>query len=67
MKSYKAKVRFIFEGEVYVNSDSKENVKEIVEKQFYMTTDGFGYDNEDIKDWNFNVHAEKKILKINLG
>lgn len=61
-KTYKIKVKFVFEGEVEVFADSKAEAKEIVEKDFGLV---LGRDletsSEAVNDWTFNIHPVKIV------
>jgi len=60
---FRAKVKFIFEGDVEIEAPSKKEARESLECDFGMNIgniQGLGY----IKDWNFPVHPEKEIKSI---
>ncbi len=63
MKDYAIKVKFIFEGEVIVKAETKEEAKEIIKSDFNNTLGeiGTGIYGDEIKDWNFPIHPEKII------
>jgi hypothetical protein len=66
MTVYRVKKQYVFEGNFYIEADSKEEAREYSEKHCGMTigpiSSSLPY--EDI-DWDFNVHPVKeRTLKI---
>lgn len=64
MNKYNIKVRFTFEGEVKITAPSKQIAREYVEKHFGMTIGNLhtSLNEDEIHDWEFPVHPEKKVL-----
>lgn len=60
MKRYKVKVKVMFEGTLYVQSDSKkEAVKECAENfSMFGPTISTGL-SDKIEDWEFPIHTDK--------
>ena len=60
---FKAKVKFIFEGDVEIDAPSKEEAQRSLNNDFGAVIggiQGIGY----IEDWNFPVHPEKRIVSL---
>lgn len=67
MKKYKANVRFIFEGTVNVNAESKAEVRDIIAKHVHLCIGGHVHSSlheEQIPGWEFSTHADKEIGRI---
>ncbi|MBO8460154.1 MAG: hypothetical protein IAA73_07480 [Bacteroidetes bacterium] len=61
-KEYKVKVRLVFEGEVSVLANSKNDAKEIVDNNLGLVLGGnIHSDASEIKDWDFPMHPYKEI------
>lgn len=60
-KSYTVKTKFIFEGEFYVNADSKAKAKELVNKHCGLVIGGDIHTTLPDEDcsWDFKVHPTK--------
>ena len=60
-KEYKIKTQFIFNGEFYINAESKAQAMEYVQKHCGLVLGGDIHTSLpcEICDWSFNVHPEK--------
>lgn len=65
MKKHIVKVQYIFEGYYEVMADNKNGAETIVDRDcgLVMGTGIQAY-NDDVKDWNFNMHPETKIVSV---
>ena len=63
MKTYTVKTQFIFKGNFYIKSDSKQQAKEFVLKHCGLVIGGDIHSSlpDDQVDWNFATHPEKKV------
>jgi len=66
MARFKAKVQFVFEGEIEVIANNKELAKEYIERHTGLCLGGNIHTTlpDDMIDWEFSSHAEKVIKKI---
>ena len=66
MKAYKAKVKFVFEGIVFVNAENRNEATEFIDRHFGMVVGDIHsvLGDDEIPDWDFPVHPEKKIVSI---
>ena len=66
MKQYKAKIKFTFEGTVDVNAENKAEAHEFLTKHFGMVVGDIHsvLDDDEIPDWDFPVHPERRIISI---
>lgn len=63
---YVADVTFSFRGKIFIEADSVEDAKEMLNLHVGCTTDRFIHStlNDEDVDWDFSVHADKRIHKI---
>ena len=67
-KIYKVKVKYIFEGEFFVEADSKMEAKDIVSKDCGLVIGGDIHTSSPaVKDWEFSIHPDSHITSINVG
>jgi hypothetical protein len=62
-KEYTVKTKFIFEGEFYVEAESREQALEFVGKHYGLVIGGNIHStlpDEDV-NWNFDVHPKKIV------
>lgn len=66
MARFKARVQFVFEGEIEIIADNKELAKEYIQKHTGLCLGGNIHTTmpDDEIDWNFSHHAEKVIKRI---
>lgn len=66
MKTYKMKVRFLFEGVLTIDANSYKEAKEIVDKNFGTTigTIESNIPDEYSADWVFPVHPDKTMARM---
>jgi len=66
MKTYKARVKFTFEGTVTVNAETKEEAHDYLTHHFGMIIGNLAtsLSDDEIPDWEFPVHPEKSIIHI---
>lgn len=69
MPKFTVKTKFIFTGEFYIEAEDAKQAREYVERHCGMTTTRGIHSSldEESVDWNFPVHPDKKIGKINKG
>lgn len=66
-KPFKVKCSFTFTGTFDVNAKNKDQAREFVEKHCGLVLGGNIHSvlgDDQIPDWNFNVHPERKIHSI---
>ena len=64
MKSRKIKVRYVFEGSVYVNNNlTKEEAKNVVHNSFGIMVGHISSSDNDIIDWDIDLHPVKKTIQ----
>lgn len=62
---YKVPVKFVFEGEFYVEAESAREAYGIVDNDCHMVMgSGVQSDSEDVSDWDFDMHSEKFIGRV---
>lgn len=64
MKKYIAAVEFKVTGKVEIHANSKEEAQEIAEKHFGLTVSNFHTSTDQVENWDFPVHPEKKVKNI---
>jgi hypothetical protein len=71
MKTYNVKTRFVFEGTFAVRTQNAKEARRIIKKSCFMNMrSGIHCDptvsevRKDNLDWDFDVHAEQKILSV---
>jgi hypothetical protein len=67
MKTYKVKVRYVFEGAFYVKAESREEAQANVEKHCGLMMGGRIHTTLDEKNvyWVFGTHPETEIVSVN--
>jgi hypothetical protein len=68
-KRYTVKTRFVFEGYFFINTMSKAQAKEYIEKHCGLVIGGDIHSTlpDDVVDWDFPVHPEKLTRKATLA
>jgi xylose isomerase len=56
------KVKFVFDGEVTVDCDTKKNGLEIAKANFHAVIGSIDANHEDIADWNIDLHPTKTVI-----
>lgn len=67
MKTYNVETAFTFTGTFEVKAKSKAEAIEMVEKHCGLVIGGnihTSLPDEVVKDWNFPVHPDKKVISI---
>jgi len=66
MKNFIATVRFSFEGQIEVRAETPSKARENIENHFGMTIGHLHttLEDEDIPDWDFPIHPDKQIVRI---
>ena len=64
-KKYKVPVKFVFEGEFYVDADSAAEARRIVSEECHLVMgEGIECNDDDVTDWDFDMHSEKYIGRV---
>ena len=64
LKTRKIKVRYVFEGSVYVNNNlTKEEAKNVVRNSLGVMVGHISSSDNNIIDWDINLHPVKKTIQ----
>ena len=64
IKARKIKVRYVFEGSVYVNNNlTKEEAKNVVHDSLSIMVGRISSSDNDIIDWDIDLHPVKKTIQ----
>ena len=64
-KVYTVPVKFIFEGEFYVEADSAAEARDIVSEDCHLVMgNGVQSDSDNVEYWDVDMHSEKTIGKV---
>lgn len=64
-KIYTVPVKFIFDGEFYVEADSAAEAREIVSDDCHLVMgNGVQAYSNNIEDWDVDMHSEKVIGRV---
>jgi hypothetical protein len=68
MKTYTVKTNFCFTGKFFVKAESEKEANNMVKNDcgFVMGRGIHTGQPEDVVDWDFPIHPDKKILNIKL-
>ena len=61
-------VKFVFEGEFYVEAESAEEAGRIVNEECHLVMgQGIECNADEVTDWEFDMHSEKTIGRVRRG
>lgn len=67
-KTYTVPVKFVFEGEFYVEADSAAEASRIVSEDCHLVMgQGIECNADEVTDWEFDMHSEKTIGRVRRG
>ncbi len=64
MKDFKVPVKYVFEGFCEISALNKEEAKREVKENCGMVLGDMSITSNSVRDWEFPVHPDKKILKV---